>query len=143
MKTDTKRLCDLLYGLNYEVSIFDFTHAQPLTKPLDQVLATLIPNSKISGSKQVSADEAISLVKFGVDYIGDNSHGPVKSKIESKEFIDLRASFLAEVDELAKTSEVYSFYFDSGHPAYPVFWDFAFAFRQPQSTWILIGSSSD
>ena len=35
------------------------------------------------------------------------------------------------------------FWLKEGHPAYPVFWDFAFVIAGPHETKVFIGSSSD
>jgi hypothetical protein len=48
------------------------------------------------------------------------------------------------VSELANQAKmVKRFWFAAGHPAYPVFWDFAYAIFGSEMTTIVVGSSSD
>ena len=144
MNTDTEKLCDLLYGINYQVSLFDYKHEHATDTSLAEVMKILLPHADVSECVKVAPSEAISVVQSCVDYLGSDDHGPLKEKIGSKEFADLKASLLEEIKELtAESSEIFSFYIRVGHPAYPVFWDFAFAFRRPEWTRIIIGSSSD
>jgi len=144
MKTDLKRLCDLLYGGNYQVSLYNFAIECSSTIPLVKVINISLPDAELDECVLVASGDAIRQVQSYIDYLGDADHGPLKEKIESEEFLALKMSLLEEVTELAMNSnEILSFRFKTGHPAYPVFWDFAFAFRKSESTQFVIGSSSD
>ena len=43
----------------------------------------------------------------------------------------------------SKANRIEKFRLDEGHPAYPVFWDFAFLFTSSDEATVLVGSSSD
>ena len=62
----------------------------------------------------------------------------------SKDFDSDAENLFRDLKELfVDHSKVVSFLLDSGHPFYPVFWDFAFLIRKSESSYVFIGSSSD
>src|SRR5450631_835617 len=136
MNTDLTNLCSLLYGANYQVSLREYVVECPLATSVTDMLQDTFGNlTEIVDCRPITAEEVRAQIEECIDYVGDESSGPLKEKISSKEFSALKTSFLEEVSKWAKTStEIYSFYFKRGHPDYPVFWDFAFTFRNPESS---------
>ena len=64
--------------------------------------------------------------------------------MQSEEFARLLELTMAEVSSAVESAtKIETFRFSEGHPAYPVFWDFALLFASPTETVILVGSSSD
>jgi len=145
MKTDLTNLCALLYGANYQVSLREYVVECSLTISVTDLLQdTFGTLAEIVDCHPITEEEIREQIKECIDYVGDESSGPLKEKISSKEFLALRTSLLEEVSKWAAASiEIYSFCFKRGHPDYPVFWDFAFVFRNPESSRILVGASSD
>jgi hypothetical protein len=56
----------------------------------------------------------------------------------------LVAAVLAELKSKVDVASLLAhFWLQEGHPAYPVFWDFAFVVAGPEGGLVFLGSSSD
>ena len=145
MKTDLSHLCDLLKGINYTVFLKDYFVPNPTGGSITELISTALGSKvEIGGIGLVTREEAVAEVRESIDYTGDEASGPLPAKLRSVEFQDLRKRLLDEVAQLAEcSSEILTFWFQDGHPAYPVFWDFAMIFRQESGSTIFVGSSSD
>ena len=98
----------------------------------------------LGGIQVVEKASVWPIIKEALFYAGDDGAGPAAATIKSEKLFALMGVLEDEVRDLvgaASTSE--SFWLQDGHPAYPVFWDFAFLFTRNASASILIGSSSD
>jgi len=83
-------------------------------------------------------------VRACLTYEGDHGVGPDPTTMQSERFAELLERTLEEVAGLAKAAtRVEAFRIGDGHPADPVFWDFAFLFTLATEAVVLIGSSSD
>lgn len=101
-------------------------------------------DAKIGGAEEISAANLIAEMDGLLRYAGDPGAGPIESALGSIELSELLTELKRDVSELAgQATTIKRFWFAAGHPAYPVFWDFASAFFGNGSTTILIGSSSD
>lgn len=84
------------------------------------------------------------VIESSLLYTGTDGEGPAESTMKSAEFSELMMLLGNEVRNLVDEAvNIDSFELQDGHPAYPVFWDFAFLFSGEASASILIGSSSD
>ena len=91
-----------------------------------------------------SVHELLADVTSSLSYAGDDGAGPDRSDLQSLKFRKLLTNVIAEVCSLAdRSSKIEQFTFGAGHPAYPVFWDFAYLFTGPVQSVVLVGSSSD
>ena len=79
-----------------------------------------------------------------IRFAGDPGAGPNDSVLKSEELSDALIELNRSVSELANQAKrIDRFWLKAGHPAYPVFWDFAYIFLKGEAATILIGSSSD
>lgn len=139
---DFLRLEHLLYGYNYEVwvNVYGPLEASP---PLDVVLAHAISlGCVVSGIRPVSIDEAKDQILEHLLYPGDEGSGPVDLASKQEEITRL-AEKLMKAARIHQADEISAFWFQKGHPAYPVFWEFAFDIHAQGQRWILLGCSSD
>lgn len=98
----------------------------------------------LGGIEEVQSGSVWPEVMEAVLYVGDSSAGPSSTALKSGQFTSLVELLKAQVDTMVKTSAtIETFWLSNGHPAYPVFWDFAFLFRTDATATIFIGASSD
>jgi hypothetical protein len=132
-------------GTNYIV----FLRAYSASSVPDESAATVVrrvvgDKAVISETDGVSEGEVVAEVASSLKYAGDAGAGPDPASMQSEEFQQLLAAALAQVSSFASgASTIERFHFKQGHPAYPVFWDFAFLFRHASDCVVLVGSSSD
>jgi len=70
--------------------------------------------------------------------------GPAEGITSSEEFLVLLEIICNDARMACeRSSSLQSFRFREGHPAYPVFWDFAYAILREDGWLILVCSSSD
>lgn len=132
-------------ALNYNVFLKWFEtplpQAQTSTIAIENALGAAV---KIGGIEEVQRALVWSLIENDLLYPGDDGAGPSELAIISEKLATLLHLLKEQVNALAhKATKVESFWLSNGHPAYPVFWDFAFLFMTDTDATILIGSSSD
>jgi hypothetical protein len=112
---------------------------------LDRALRLSMGNGvQVGGVEDLDVAAVAAEVDGMLRYGGDVNAGPDPQVLVSEEFRTLLAGLADEVSALGKRAlAIKRFWLSSGHPAYPVFWDFAYAFLEERSATILIGSSSD
>lgn len=139
---EIKKIEDLLYGYNYQVSIYLYgpiNHEIGLVEALKSVVSS---DCEISEVYPVSCAEAVREIMSSVLYEGDSGSGPIDLVLKRSEITDL-ISCIMQQTEIEQADFISQFMFKAGHPAYPVFWDFAFDIHSKGKRWIFIGSSSD
>ena len=137
---------DLLEGYNY--TVFLWHYHDPAASPDDNLTTILhrtLPKAEIvvGGSQPSTAEELISDVSTAISHVGDSGYGPIPERIQSQRFQELLRDTLDACRLICADSRIELFWLKEGHPAYPVFWDFAFAIRHEHGCDVLIGSSSD
>ncbi len=90
----------------------------------------------------MTASEARSEVTEQLLHVGDGGYGPLELDAKRSEILNLLEDLFMHV-HLDQANSITSFWQTKGHPAYPVFWDFAFDIQNGGKRWILMGSSSD
>jgi hypothetical protein len=135
----------LLYGYNYAVFLrvyrVPFAPNEPTAWYVTQALG---PSAVVTGSVPVTGAEIVAEVEQALRYVGDEGCGPKPSALRSRRFKELAPAVLSElVRATAGASLLAAFGLRKGHPAYPVFWDFAFVIAGPAGGFVFIGSSSD
>lgn len=98
----------------------------------------------IDDVQDVTASDIESELRECLGYAGDAGAGPEEGIIGSNEFCVLLDNICEDMKiQSEQSSSLKSFRFKEGHPAYPVFWDFAFAFLREDGGKTLVCSSSD
>ena len=137
-----KKLEHLLYGMNYEVWFNLYGPLDP-TLDLDQVLKRHVSKAaQVSDISPSSPEEAKAEIMSMLLYEGDLGAGPVDLGDKCEEVASLINQILSSIN-MDKADQVTGFAFRKDHPAYPVFWDFAYDIHSNGKRWILVGSSSD
>ena len=139
---EIKRIEHLLYGINYEVWLNLYGIIDPDLSIQDALRQIVSKDAVVSGVLSSSVKKAKKEIMRCLLYEGDLGHGPIKLEKKRNEIIELigRIFTLTDIDNAEIISE---FGFREGHPAEPVFWDFAFDIDSIKKRWIFIGSSSD
>ena len=135
----------LLYGYNYQVFLHayrvSFAPGEPTAWYVAQALG---PSAVVTGSVPVSGPEIAAEVEQSLRYAGDEGSGPKPAALRSARFNELVLAVLSELERAtAGASLLAEFGLREGHPAYPVFWDFAYVIAGPAGGLVFIGSSSD
>lgn len=131
-------------GTNYTTFLesYSVTPAEG-DKVQDIVTAMVGQRVAITDLRHCSLAEVTETLRDCLGYIGEDE-GPDPDTLASPEFSSLLQGIIEDVAQAIKHSNVVqSFRFLDGHPAYPVFWEFAFLFLGKDSHQLLVGSSSD
>ena len=108
------------------------------------VAQALGEQAQLGGLEPFDRDQVIVEVSNFLCYTGERGGGPDPDLIDSAGFKALLAVVVDEVEEcMAEARMVERFWLQEGHPAHPVFWDFAFLFKGQREAVLLIGSASD
>lgn len=132
-------------GLNYTV----FLRAYSTRSVADVGSSQLISNALgkqvvVREIGDVSSDKVLSEIMDSLSYSGDDGAGPDQVALKSDRFSELVNRVVASAKATSsKADRIEKFRLDEGHPAYPVFWDFAFLFTSSDEATVLVGSSSD
>ncbi|MER2494914.1 hypothetical protein ABS858_02305 [Vibrio neptunius] len=137
-----KRIEHLLYGINYEVWFNLYGPADPelgLTGTLKRLISK---DCEVSGVVPSTPNEAMSEIMDMVLYKGYTGLGPLELESKKSEISELMGKVFSSIG-IEDAEIVVKFGFKNGHPAYPVFWDFAYDIHSKGQRWIFVGSSSD
>jgi hypothetical protein len=119
----------------------------PLPKQAEKeaiIQALLASKATLESIEEITKSSVWPAIKSRLLYAGTDGAGPAASTINSAQMSELMIILEDEVRKLVdKAVTIDSFELQEGHPAYPVFWDFAFLFSGEASASLLIGSSSD
>ncbi|WP_091193478.1 hypothetical protein [Formivibrio citricus] len=141
------RIGDLLNedGLNYSVFLraYEVAAREDLSSS-ELICLALGPSVVIGGIRDIAAAEVPPEVEASLTYVGDSGARPSANVLNSVHFKNLLTEILADLHKtITESQRVEQFWLKDGHPAYPVFWDFAYLFRSSNKVTIFIGSSSD
>jgi len=101
-------------------------------------------DAEIGGAEEITAANLIAEMDGLLRYAGDPGAGPAEPVLGSKELSELLTELGGDISQLTSQAKtIKRFWFAAGHPAYPVFWDFAYAFFGNEMATVLVGSSSD
>lgn len=140
-----KEMGELLYGTNYQVFLRLYrVPFSPQISASEYITQALGPAVVIGGTSLAAGPEVLTEVENALRYVGDSSSGPAPSAIRSQRFDELLGQVLSHLRQtILGANSIEQFWFKDGHPAYPVYWDFAYVFSGPLGAEVLIGSSSD
>lgn len=137
-----KRVEHLLYGINYEVWFNLYGPADPELGLTDILKRLISKDCEVSGVVPSTPNEAMSEIMDMVLYKGDTGSGPLELESKKSEISELMSKVFSSIG-IEDAEMVVEFGFKNGHPAYPVFWDFAYDIHSKGQRWIFVGSSSD
>ena len=138
-------LSKLLCGYNYEVFLRRYKELYSPGAGAERYISMALgPTAVLGGSCSVKAQEVLGEAKESLLHAGDEAYGPTPSVLASEKFHELLASVLAHIEQAVSSATlIEQFWLKEGHPAYPVYWDFAFLIVGPLGVEVFIGSSSD
>lgn len=112
---------------------------------LDAVVQVALgEGARVGGSCAATKEEVIETLNSALRHQGDDGSHPGRSYLASPKSEEDFHSVVSGVSEiLDQTDSIVSFWLKSGHPFYPVFWDFAFLIEAAEHSILFIASSSD
>ncbi len=137
-----KRIEHLLYGINYEVWFNLYGPSDSELGLADALKVLISQDCELSGVVPSTPKEAATIIMDMVLYKGDTGSGPLELESKKVEITQLMKKVFS-IANLEQAEMVSEFGFKNGHPADPVFWDFAYDIHSNNQRWLLIGSSSD
>lgn len=144
IKATLKKLQSLLYGYNYAVALRSYRVPFDSAATVENYIHQVLPNSEIGGTQLVSGQEVLVNVDQSLRYAGDAGSGPEPAVLNSTKFEELLAKVFLHLEQaISGATSIFYFWLRSGHPDYPVYWDFAFVLIGSEYVEIFIGSSSD
>lgn len=140
-------LSKLLYGYNYEVflRLYKLPYLPGAGAGAEQYISEALgPTAVVGGSCPVTGQKVLAEVEESLLHAGDEGYGPLPSALGLEKFNELLKSVLSHTERsVSSATLIEQFWLKEGHPAYPVFWDFAFVIAGPLGVEVFIGSSSD
>lgn len=141
-------LCTKLGGaesLNYSCSSRVYSGDWSENIELNLLLKNIMSSElSITNLRESSLPTMVEVIRESFSYSGDSGSHPNTAYFASAQFSKELEEILADLEsQFIGCSNVYSFYISSGHPFYPVFWEFAFLVKLNQKAYLVIGSSSD
>lgn len=138
---------DLIHGetLNYVAEVVLYPGVIIGSKSIDAIVKAILgPEAVIRNTSPANAQEVQEELNYALSYAGYESSHPCKEYVGS----EAQKKHLLELSNklelfLSCASKITAFNLLSGHPFYPVFWDFAFIIEVADKAYIFIGSSSD
>jgi hypothetical protein len=138
------QLESVLYGYNYAVFLHRYQLPFSSTTTIEDYIAQVLPHAEVGGMQTVSSEAVLIEIEQALRYAGDAGSGPKATVLDSPQFEELLGAVLSHLKHvLSDATIITNFWLKQGHPAYPVFWDFAFVIVGTQQVEIFIGSSSD
>jgi hypothetical protein len=126
----------------YQVPLADSDGSNDLSACVRKALNA---EAEIGGSEEIAGADLLAEMEALLRFSGDPGAGPDASVLQSNELSSLLTELRESTSKLTHLAKkIERFWFKTGHPAYPVFWDFAYSIVvEGQAATILIGSSSD
>ena len=132
-------------GWNYTVFLMCYEGPSSLHADLDSAVGRLVGSEVVvEDLGQVEEAELLAEVASCLSFVGSDGEGVEPQLVESGEFRSLLIGVMNDAKHLAsRASTIRRLRILEGHPAYPVFWEFAFLFTASSKLILFIGSSSD
>jgi len=141
------KLCNCLNGnaTNYTVFLQSYRVAITSGKLSDEIVSSAMGADVLAVEfQEVTEDDVVAEIRDCLMFFGDSGAGPDAEMVTSLEFTNSLEELVAEVREQARAAnKMERFWVKTGHPAYPVFWDFSFLFSSDDASVVFIGSASD
>lgn len=147
---DGRTLLDIVNTLEddaWNYSVFLAAYDVPSTDlsiSADLIKAALGEEAIPQSIEDIQSASVWPMLKKALLYAGEHGAQPSPATLASEKLASLVDALKRQVDELIRTAtKIEIFWLEKGHPAYPVFWDFALLFRTETRATVFIGSSSD
>lgn len=137
-----QRIEDLLYGFNYAVWLEFYGPSDPALSLHDAARLLISRDAEIGGVSSATPDQVRDEILDNLLYPGDDGAGPRALEQKRAAIEALLEQALTAID-LPLATQASRFWLSKGHPACPVFWDFAFDVHANGKRWLIMGSSSD
>ncbi len=130
---------------NYHVDIQLFPSVGSRGSDASTIIKKALGEQAILGNTfSSSAKETLEEIEKGLAYRGDESSRPDWKFLDSEAYKEQKKEIMDTLsDMLWSCTQIIGFWLKSGHPFYPVFWDFAYILETDEDAFLLIGSSSD
>jgi hypothetical protein len=131
-------------GTNYTVFLQCYTGSLPPGLTFEQkVCAVLGPACVVENVRDLERRSIEEILRESLSYRGEHA-GPDAAILASQRFHELLDAIVTDCQHASGSSQVaQSFLIVDGHPAYPVFWDFALFFGRADEYALLVGAASD
>lgn len=143
-------LKDIMMTLNHDAtnySVFLQAYDVPIVQSSasDVLIRGALGAQAVLGDiEEIPSETVWPEVERALFYSGCCGAGPSNSILASGQFLALIDQIKSELLEIvSEATKIEQFWLQDGHPAYPVFWDFAYLFTNDAKAIIFIGSSSD
>lgn len=144
IEVELEKLEDMLEGRNYTVFFHVYSVQHDIDSDPASIIQSVLPDAVLGWIVDCDVQTALRKFDHNIRYCGSDSHGPDQGVIDSAEFRSVFATVRSDFQTACFSAvSVHDFWLRDGHPAYPVFWGFAFLIRQGKQSDIWIGSSSD
>lgn len=132
-------------AINYTVFLKWYCCAADDVATVDDVMRKLLgPGTVVEQIKNCSLAQVEDDIAECLGYAGDEGDGPGPVTLGTQEYAILLDEIKGDVAEVCSCSrEIKSLRIAAGHPAYPVFWDFAYLFLGKEEHRLIVGSVSD
>lgn len=131
-------------GTNYTVFLQCYAGSLPSDLTFEQkVSAILGPACIVENVRDLDHRSIEEILRENLSYRGEHA-GPDATILASERFQELLDAIVTDCQDASGSSQVaQSFFIVDGHPAYPVFWDFALFFGRADEYALLVGAASD
>ena len=129
---------------NYTVTAKLYLSVGPRSRGAHEVVTDVFgPDAKIDECES-SLDAVVASLREGFQFRGDAGAHPSLAFLNSSRANAMLRSMEAALEQLfVPYVRISSVEFESGHPFYPVFWDYAYVIQRTNEAYILVASSSD
>ena len=134
-----------LYGRNYQVFLRAY-RTQYLSRASAEAYVHEALGSHVAPQiEPTTGPEILGAVGRALQWTLDEHSGPEPGVLESPRFTTLLRRLLVDLEGAITQATLLARFelSDEHHPAYPVYWDFAYVIAGPQGGLVLVGSSSD
>ncbi len=132
-------------GIDYTVFLKWYCCAADNAATVDDVMRQLLgPGTVAEQIQDCSLAQVQDEMADCLGFAGDEGDGPGPVTLGTHEYARLLDEIRVDVAEVGGWSqEIKSLRISEGHPAYPVFWDFAYLFLGKEEHRLIVGSVSD
>lgn len=113
----------------------------------DYIVEAFGPNTKLHSIVELRGADLLAETRVILEHAGQFSgYHPNKNLgfKDSQRFKELLNGVMGHLERLvSEATQINQFSLKKGHPAYPVYWDFAFVIVRPTEVNLIVGSASD
>jgi len=132
-------------GINYTVFLKAYSCSGVNVNDVEGTLKCLLGhNVAVDSVRDCDLTEVSNELSDCLGYAGDDGSGPGPRTLGQSEYSTLLKEIISNIAQVSfQCNGMKSFRIVDGHPAYPVFWEFAFLFIRNDVHHLLVGAASD